>query len=154
MPIDKLKSGISEAVFSASETMKNSLSFLSDLKDAGWEKVNTFINEILGLAPLIEVTGFSMKEVVADATIPPSVSLVFVKEKEADQRIIEEMLEKNKEKEMLALIVRALQKADSLQKAMKLSHYRFSGLNMKIGLPPDISLKFIRTDKQVVPGEE
>jgi len=44
----------------------------------------------------------------------------------------------------LKLIVRALLKADLLQKGMKLSHYKFNGLNMKIGLPPDISLKFTR----------
>jgi hypothetical protein len=146
MPIEKIKSGISVAVSSVSETMKNSLSFLSDLKDAGWEKVNTFINDILGLTPLIEVTGFTMKEVIADATIPPSIIFQFIKEKEADAQAIEDMLEQNKEKEMLTLIVRALQKADSLQKAMKLSHYKFSGLNMKIGLPPDISLKFSKID--------
>ena len=148
MPIDKLKSGISEAVFSASETMKNSLSFLSDLKDAGWEKVNAFINDILGLAPLIEVTGFSIKEVISDATIPPSIIIQFIKEKEAHAQAIEDMLEQNKDKEMLTLIVRALQKADSLQNAMKLSHYKFSGLNMKIGLPPDISLRFTRVVKE------
>jgi len=42
------------------------------------------------------------------------------------------------------LIVRALLKADALQKGMNLSHYKFNGLSMKIGLPPDISLKFTR----------
>ena len=146
MPIEKIKSGISEAVSSVSETMKSSLSFLSDLKDAGWEKVNIFIKDILGLAPLIEVTGFSMKDVIADATIPPSIIFQFVKEKEADAKAIEDMLEENKEKEMLTLIVRALQKADGLQHAMKLSNYKFTGLNMKIGLPPDISLKFTSVD--------
>ena len=146
MPIEKIKSGISEAVSSVSETMKNSFSFLSDLKDAGWEKVNSFINDILGLAPLIEVTGFSIREVIADATIPPGIILQLIKEKDADAQAIEEMLEQNKEKEILTLIVRALQKADSLQKTMKLSHYKFSGLNMKIGLPPDIGLRFTRVE--------
>ena len=146
MPIEQIKSGITSAVTSVSDGVKNSLSFLSDLKEAGWEKVNTFINDILGLAPLIEVTGFTMKEVIADATLPPSIIFQFVKEKEVDEQAIDDMLEQNKEKEMLTLIVRALQKADSLQKAMKLSHYKFSGLNMKIGLPPDISLKFTKVE--------
>jgi len=45
---------------------------------------------------------------------------------------------------MLKLIVRALLKADALQKGMNMSHYKFSGLVMKIGLPPDVSLKFVR----------
>ena len=71
-------------------------------------------------------------------------SISFVKEKDVDTETINQLLEENKDKEMLKLIVRALLKADLLQKGMKLSHYKFNGLNMKIGLPPDISLKFTR----------
>ena len=147
MVIDEIKTGFDTAVSSVGGKLKDSLSFLSDLKDAGWEKVNTLVNDILGLAPLIEVTGFSMRDVSIDASIPPSITVAFLKEKEVDAQTIEELLEKNKDKEMLTLIVRGLQKADSLQKAMKLSHYKFNGLSMKIGLPPDIGLKFTRAEK-------
>jgi len=44
------------------------------------------------------------------------------------------------------MIVNGLQKADSLQKSMNLSHYKFHGLGMKVGLPPVISLKFSREE--------
>lgn len=142
--IEKIKSDISGAVDTIDSKLKDSVSFLSDLKEAGWEKVTTLINDILGLAPLIEVTGFSMRDVSVDATIPPSITLSFFKEKEVDPATIEKMLEENKSKELLSLIVKSLQKADSLQRGMKLAHYKFRGLGMKIGLPPDISLKFSR----------
>ena len=145
--IEKIKSGITGAVDTIDSKLKESLSFLSDMKDAGWEKVTTLINDILGLAPLIEVTGFSMRDVSVDASIPPSITLSFFKEKEVDPATIEKLLEENKGKEMLSLIVKGLQKADSLQKGMNLSHYKFRGLGMKIGLPPDISLKFSRKEK-------
>jgi len=49
--------------------------------------------------------------------------------------------------EMLVLIVRALQKADSLQKKMKLSHYNFTKFYLKLGVPPEVSLRFSRTDE-------
>ena len=148
MVIDQMKSGLATAATTIGDKLKDSLALMTDLKEAGWEKVNALITDILGLAPLIEVSGFSMRDVVVDATIPPSITLQFIKEKEVDEQTIEDLLEQHKEKEMLVLIVRALQKADGLQKAMKLSHYKFSGLGMKIGLPPDISLKFVRTEKQ------
>lgn len=151
--IEQLKSGLSTATSGVGEKLKDSFSFLSDLKDAGWDKVTTLINDILGLAPLIEVTGFSMRDVIVDATIPPSITLQFLKEKEIDEKAIDDMLEQNNDKEMLALIVRALQKADSLQKAMNLSHYKFSSLGMKVGLPPDISLKFTRTEIEIQPAD-
>jgi len=84
------------------------------------------------------------KSICVEAGIPPGMSISFVKEKDVDAETINQLLEENKEKEMLKLIVRALLKADALQKGMNLSHYKFNGLSMKIGLPPDISLKFTR----------
>jgi hypothetical protein len=61
-----------------------------------------------------------------------------------DAGTIDKLLDENRDKEMLTLIVRALQKADALQKGMSLSDYKFRGLNMKIGLPPAVTLKFSR----------
>lgn len=142
--IEKIKSGISEAVDTIDSKLKDSLSFLSDMKDAGWEKVTTLIKDILGLAPLIEQTGYSMRDISVDAGIPPGLTILFTKEKEVDPAIVENLLEENSEKQLLAMIVSGLQKADSLQKSMNLPHYKFLGLGMKVGLPPVISLKFSR----------
>jgi hypothetical protein len=139
-----LKSSVGDVLNFASDKLQASLSFLKDAKDEGTEKITGFVNDILGLAPLIEVTGFNMKDVSVEAGIPPGMSISFVKEKDVDAETINQLLEDNKDKEMLKLIVRALLKADALQKGMNLSHYKFSGLSMKIGLPPDISLNFVR----------
>jgi hypothetical protein len=139
-----LKETVSDVLNFTSDKLTASLSFLKDAKEAGAEKINGFVNDILGLAPLIEVTGFNMKDVSVDAGIPPGMSISFVKEKDVDAETINQLLEDNKDKEMLKLIVRALLKADAMQKGMNMSHYKFSGLSMKIGLPPDISLKFTR----------
>ena len=144
--IEKIKSGISEAVDTIDIKLKDSLSFLSDLKEAGWEKVTTLINDILGLAPLIEKTGYSMRDISLDATIPPGIMILFTKEKEVDPEIVEKLLEENSDKQLLTMLVGGLQKADSLQKSMNLSHYKFFGLGMKVGLPPVISLKFSREE--------
>ena len=108
------------------------------------DKLKTLVNDILCLAPLIEVTGFNMTDVSVDVSIPPGISLQFVKEKDVDPGTIEKLLEENKDKKILILIVQGLKKADDLQKGINLSHYLFRGLSMKIGIPPDISLKYTR----------
>ncbi len=151
MSIQTIKTKVSGVVEVFDSKLKDSLSFLSDLKEAGWEKVSKLVNDILGLEPLIEVTGFSMRDISVDASIPPSITVLFAKEKEVDAATIEKMLEENKDKEILKLIVKGLQKADSLQKEMSLSHYKFQGLGMKMGLPPNISLKFSREEKVISP---
>ena len=149
MMIDKLKSGVSGVVTTLDSTLKDSFSFLNDIKDAGWDKVVKLVNDILGLAPLIEATGFNMKEFTVDATLPPSIIQVFFKERDVDPETIEKIVNDNQDKQMLVLIVRALQKADELQRRMNLADYRFYALSIKIGLPPDISLKFVRTERNV-----
>ena len=146
MTTTDLKETVSDVLNFASDKLTASLSFLKDAKEAGADKINGFVNDILGMAPLIEVTGFNMKDVSVDVGIPPGMSISFVKEKDVDAETINQLLEDNKDKEMLKLIVKALLKADALQKGMNLSHYKFSGLSMKIGLPPDISLKFVRAE--------
>lgn len=140
-----IKTSVADALSFASDKLKDSLSFLKDIKDSSADKINGFVNDILGLAPLIEVTGFNMKDVSVEVGIPPGITISFVKEKDVDAETIDKLIKENEDKEMLKLIVRSLQKADALQKGMDLSHYKFNGLNMKIGLPPDISLKFTRS---------
>ena len=56
-----------------------------------------------------------MNEVGFDAGIPPGISLMFIKEKEVAWEAIEKMLEETKDKTIFTLIVRGLQKADSLR---------------------------------------
>jgi len=140
--IEKVKSGISGAVDAIDSKLKDSLSFLSDIKEEGWEKVTTLINDIPGLAPLIEQTGYSMRDISIDASVPPGITIFFAKEKEVDPSIVENLLEQNREKQLLTMLVSGLQKADSLRKELNLSHYKFHGLGMKAGLPPPISLRF------------
>jgi len=146
MDITILKDGFKKTVATMESKGRDSFSFLKDMRETSLDKIKTLVNDILGLAPLIEVTGFNMKDVSVDAGIPPAISAAFVKEKDVDAETIHQLLENNKDKSMLTLIVRALQKADSIQKGMNLTHYIFRGLNMKIGLPPDISLKFSRAE--------
>jgi hypothetical protein len=148
MDITILKDGLRKTVDTMEASVKDSFSFLKDMREASLDKIKTLVNDILGLAPLIEVSGFNMKEVSVDAGMPPAICIAFTKEKDVDAETIHQLLEDNKDKAMLTLIIRALQKADSIQKGMNLSHYIFRGLNMKIGLPPDISLKFSRANTE------
>ena len=142
MALDSLKETLKESLGSINDKLKESLSFLGEIKDAGSEKVNTFVTDILNLAPLIQETGFNMMDVNVDLTIPPSISLNFIKEKEIAPDVIDKLLQENEDKQFFKLIVNAIQKADAFQKGINLTSYSFKGVNIKLGLPPDISMKF------------
>ena len=142
MGIDNLKQSLIDSIGAVNDQLKDSFSMIKNLKEAGAEKINAPVNDILGIAPLIEETGFNMKDVSVDIGIPPGITLSFIKEKDIAPETVEKLLQDNKEKEILKLIVGALQKADAAQKSMNLQNYIFKGLSMRLGLPPDVSLKF------------
>jgi hypothetical protein len=137
MNLTEIKSGLINASASMNRRLK-------EMKDHKNDRASMVLNEVLELAPLIDVTGFSMREVIVKAGIPTGATIIFVKEKEVDTATIEALLGKNKDNDLLFMIIKALQKAEVLQKKMNLSNFRFSTLQLKLGVPPEVSLKFSR----------
>ncbi|TMI73684.1 MAG: hypothetical protein E6H09_06400 [Bacteroidetes bacterium] len=81
MNLSDVKTGLSDSITLVGSKLKDSFSFLKDMMDSSIEKINALINDILGLAPLIEITGFNMREVSVDMGIPPGISISFNKER-------------------------------------------------------------------------
>ena len=146
MVLEKIKSGLTSVASSIESTLDESLSFLSDIKEAGSEKIDAFVNKIQDLAPLIDQMGFNMNELEVGIGIPPEINLAFEKEKDVDAETIEKLLKANEDKPLLSLIIHTLQKADALVKGMNLSNYKLGQLSMKIGVPPDVSIKLLRIE--------
>jgi hypothetical protein len=146
MVLEKIKSGITAVASSIENTLDDSLTFLSDIKEAGSEKINIFVNKIEDLAPLLDQMGFNMNELEVGIGIPPEINLAFTKEKDVDAETIETLLKENEDKPLLSMIIHSLQKSDTLVKAMNLSNYKLGQLIMKIGLPPDVTIKLLRIE--------
>ena len=146
MVLEKIKSGITAVATSIESTLDDSLTFLSDIKEAGSEKINVFVNKIEDLAPLLDQMGFNMNELEVGIGIPPEINLAFTKEKDVEAETIETLLKENEDKPLLSMIIHSLQKSDTLVKAMNLSNYKLGQLIMKIGLPPDVTIKLLRIE--------
>ena len=142
--IEKLKESFQEVITVVQDKVSDSVELLKDFKELSTGKISELVNDVLGLSPLIEETGFRMGDLNIAIGIPPSVSIGFIKEKDISPEAIDKILEENKDKELLKIILNALIKADALQKSMNLSHYQFNSVGLTLGLPPDVSLKFVR----------
>src|SRR5881275_863478 len=110
MVLEKIKSGFTAVASSIGNTLDDSLSFLSDVKEAGAEKLEAFVNKIQDLAPLLDQMGFNMNELEVGIGIPPEINLVFEKEKDVDAETIEKLLKEHEDKPLLSLIIHTLQK--------------------------------------------
>jgi hypothetical protein len=85
MTTTDLKETVSDVLNLASDRLTASLSFLKEAKEAGAEKITGFVNDILGW-PLIEVTGFNMKDVSVDVGIPPVCPFRLLRKKTLTQK--------------------------------------------------------------------
>ena len=103
MNLEEIKSGIADKITIVSDQLKGSLPVLKDMKEASTEKISTLVNDILGLAPLIEMTGFNMRDVSMDIGIPLGVTLSFTKERDVEPEEIEKMVEEIRTKRSWAL---------------------------------------------------
>ncbi len=74
--------------------------------------------------------------------IPPDVVLTFRKEKQISSEAIQELIEQHKDKEILTLILKALLTANTLQSKITFDKFFFAGVSIKLGIPPQVSLKY------------
>ena len=129
MNLSDVKAGLINASASINRKLK-------EMNVNGKDRTTLLLNKIVELAPLVDLIGFNMKELIVQGGIPESATVIFIKERDVDPAIIEAVLKENESKELLGLLVRALQKGETLQKKLKLSNYLFSSMHLKLGVPP------------------
>jgi hypothetical protein len=134
-----LKNSFKEQVTSASE-------YLSDLKEDSKEKIINYFNNLSELIPIIAETGYRLKGIDIELSLPPGINMRFEKFKNMSREAIDEILEKNKEKEMLNAIVNSLVTADEFHNKLKMGDLVFRDISLKLGLPPKVTIAFVKKE--------
>jgi hypothetical protein len=112
------------------------------LKEAGADKIKNYMDEISHGLPLIEEAGFKVDGINIDLSLPPDISIGFSKTNEVTSETIQLLIEDNQDKKLLCLILNALQSANNLQSKITMDKFVFAGVSIKLGLPPEVSLKY------------
>lgn len=133
---NSIKGNLKDQLSKASE-------YVTDLKEDGKEKLVAYFNSISDLFPVIAETGYRLKGVDMELSIPPGINLHFQKFKNMSREAIDEILEKNKDKEMLKTIVNSLVAADEIHNKLKVGDLVFSDISISLGLPPSVTIKFV-----------
>jgi hypothetical protein len=137
MDITKLKQNIKDKVSDAS-------GYLTDLKEEGKDKIINYFNGLSEIIPIIAETGYRLKGIDMEVTIPPGINMHFEKFKNISKEKIDQILEQNKEKELLRAIVKALVSADEFHKKLKMGSLRLTDISVNLGLPPKVTIKFAK----------
>lgn len=115
---------------------------VNEVKDAGFEKLKAGIDELSSGMPLIEQAGFEVKDVTIGLGIPPEVVITFKKHRTVSSEDIEQLIEANADKKILGPILQALLTANNIQSKITMGRFKFSGVAIKVGIPPEVSLRY------------
>ncbi|MFN0274785.1 MAG: hypothetical protein ACKVPJ_03490 [Chitinophagales bacterium] len=145
--ISDTTSALSESIGDAGALLKDTFSKFYDVKNITKEKLSTMANDFLALAPVIEKTGYRTKELTIGVTVPPKIIFHFEKFAEISKEEIEKILVENKNKTLLKVIVNTLVTADEFQSKLTPGSFKFSEIDIELGIPPQVNIKFINQGK-------
>lgn len=138
---------IGESYDDASNLLKDTLSKFYDVKNITTEKLGQIANDLIALSPIIERTGFRTKEVNVGVSLPPKVVFHFEKIADVSREEIKKILDENEDKTLLKVIVNTLLSADDFQSKLNLNNFKFTEIDIEVGIPPQVNVKLVNTAK-------
>lgn len=138
--IDNTKDFISQFTNSFSE--KFSLDFMSGFKEMGTDRLNSFWKELEEGSTSLARTGYTITDIHIKLGLPPTIAMCLDQVEVISEELEKELLEENKSKPIVYAIMVSLFKANSMQKTIHSSNFKFTGLTMEMGLTPSMEMKF------------
>lgn len=142
---ESIGSTITESIVETAESLReqlgNHLSKMNDLADSAKEKIAEQVSHILEVTPAVEKLGFSVEGVSVNMGLPPSAVFKFKKLHDVDMVVYEELIKDNENRPLVKNLLRTLISADQCQKKIKMGSFRFSSIEIQVGLTPSVSFQ-------------
>jgi hypothetical protein len=132
---------LSETKESIKHHFEDQISKVQDLAENAKDKIADQISLFIEIAPAVETIGFSVEGISVNMSLPPSAVFKFKKTHDIDMGAYEQLLKENSDKLLLKSLLHALISADSCQKKIKMGSFRFSNVEIQLGLSPSVSFQ-------------
>jgi hypothetical protein len=149
---NKVSEKVAEQKDAVKEAMEANLNFakfsekFTGMTDNAKEKSIEFMNDLISLSPIIDEIGFKTTGISVSIGLPPDVTFHFTKTKDVSEEERTAILEQNKDKAMLGTIVKMLFMADSYQQKLKLGSFRFTNIDVCVGLTGGVTFQLVPKD--------
>jgi hypothetical protein len=140
--IDSAKEKLNDLSAQVSGLFKKEI--VDTVKEYGVEKINEIWGAVESSTGIFLQCGYTVTAIDVSLGLPPSVQLSFDQIENISDESEAQILEENKDKTFLYPILLALFKANALQKSIHSTQYKFTGLNIGLGITPAIDMKFTR----------
>lgn len=138
--LDKVSSAVSDTKDSMMESLTEKF---SSMTEAASERSAEFTSSLIALSPIIEEIGFKTTGITLSLGLPPSAVFHFQKFQDITPERREQIMEENKDNTMLKVIVGALLTADKYQDKIKMGSFKFSNIDVSIGLTPGVNVQLV-----------
>jgi hypothetical protein len=115
---------------------------LSEFKEAGLVKMKISMEQITDSLGLLSKSGYDFRGMDISMGIPPSLSTVFLYEKEISEEERIKLQEEAKGKRIVEIILKCLFKANEFYHSVNIGNYKIDKVKITLGLSPGMSLSF------------
>ena len=126
---------------SVAAVKEKALGKMTDLKDAGSEKINQLLEDFESAKPHLKKAGFTLIELSVDIGINPVVTPYF-KCEEVKQETIDQVFSEIESNKIGKNILNMLIKASQMQQKIKIQSMQFSGIAVEVGVIPKVQIKY------------
>ncbi len=135
MAFGDLKSKLSNAKEKVTETTKTVASASSDQLG---KKLDSTMEELNGLRPLLKESGFIIGDISLALSIPPSLGIVVEQEKEGVNRIIQ-VMDENELSKFQEMVMGSIKKIYNLDEVAEKHDYTIGQIEIALSIPPKIT---------------
>jgi hypothetical protein len=112
------------------------------LKQAGIDLVKSSLEELSIAQPTVEKAGFKVHDINIGIGIPPQIGISFSIQQPVDLQSLRTFQDENQDKQLVLALVSALIQAYELSENIKMKKFSLTGVGIKLGIPPDVSLRY------------
>ncbi|MBL7771245.1 MAG: hypothetical protein JNM95_00130 [Chitinophagaceae bacterium] len=138
--IQATKDKLAELTDSVSDLFSKDI--LTPLKEYGVEKLNDTWVQIEAATDTLAQTGYSITSIDVNLSLPPALSMNLEQIENIGDEEEKKLLEANKDNTFVYSLLVALFKANAVQQSIVSTKYKFSGLKIGLGFPPNIDMVF------------
>lgn len=126
----------------ASEQASAAADKAAELANAALDQLNKAIDEVSNGSDEIREAGYELKKIILEIGLIPKAGLTVGKLREVEQAQIAAIIERNKEKKTLALLLRTLMKANTVMHKIHLRGRKVNSIEIDLSVPPVARLTF------------
>lgn len=137
----------------ASEQASFAADKAAELGNAALDQLNKAIDEVSNGSDDIREAGYELRKIILEIGLIPKAGLTVAKLREVGQDEIAAIVERNKEKKWLALLLRTLMKANRVMHKIHLRGRKVSSIEIDLSVPPVARLTFRLPKSEASPAE-